>query len=311
MKKILLTGATGFVGSNLVRALIKRGYEVNILSRNSSNMWRLHDIYDKLKDWKVDLLEKEKLKQVIQEINPDYICHLAIYGGYPNQKEEKKIIETNFIGTINLLEALENIDFKCFINTGSSSEYGIKSKKMNEEDICNPITPYGIAKLSSTLYCNYKSLESKKNIGTLRLFSPYGDFEENGRLIPSLFTKLLKNENVDLANPLAARDFIYIKDVIELYLKVLEKPELIKGQIFNVCSGQQGTVGEVAEYVKEIVVSKGQLNYGNLEGRKFDTNIWVGDCEKISKVYDWQPQYSLKDGLLETYKWYKKNLLKY
>ncbi len=174
--RVLVTGATGFVGSNLVRRLVKEGYEVHILTRKTSNMWRLKDIYSSLIDHKVDLSDKDDLLNAVTKINPNNICHLAIYGGYPSQNEDEKILKTNLNGTINLLSALEGIDYDCFINTGSSSEYGKKEFIMKETDICEPNTVYGIAKLSSTLYCNHISAKENKNIGTIRLFSVYGDY---------------------------------------------------------------------------------------------------------------------------------------
>ena len=144
-ERILITGAAGFVGANLVRRLIKENYEVHILTRNTTNMWRIKDIYDSLHDHKVDLLEKEKLFEIVKEINPKKICHLAIYGGYSFQKDEEKIMKTNFNGTINLLDSLADINYDCFINTGSSSEYGPKINPMAETDICEPDTIYGVA----------------------------------------------------------------------------------------------------------------------------------------------------------------------
>ncbi len=310
-ERILITGAAGFVGANLVRRLLKEdNYEVHILTRESSNMWRLKDIYDKVIDHKVDILDKNKLSEVIHQINPKKICHLAIYGGYPSQREDEKIINTNLIGTINLLEALKDIDYNCFINTGSSSEYGKKEKKMKETDICEPNTIYGVAKSASAMYCNYVAMAENKNIGTLRLFSVFGDYEEKGRLITTLYTNMLNNKNVKLGNPKAVRDFVYVGDVVEAYLKVLENPEKLKGEIFNICSGKQLSVGEIAEMVKKELNSSNNLEFSNEMGRSFDTTIWLGDGIKIFETYNWKPR-NIEVGIKKSSQWFKENILLY
>ena len=306
-ERVLITGAAGFVGANLVRRLIKENYEVHILTRESTNMWRLKDIYNFLHDHKVDLLNRKKLFEVAQKINPKKICHLAIYGGYSFQKDEKKIIETNFNGTVNLLESLTNIDYDCFINTGSSSEYGPKTKPMIETDICEPDTIYGVAKAASTMYCKYKSETENKNIGTLRIFSAYGDFEEKARLITTLFTSLLNGKDVKLGNPGAARDFVYVQDIVEAYLKVLKNPIKFKGEIYNLCSGNQSKVSDIANIIKNILNSSNKLEYGMTKGRVYDRNIWVGNGGKFKEIFDWNPM-NIESGLIEAAKWFEKNV---
>lgn len=305
--RVLVTGATGFVGSNLVRRLVKEGYEVHILTRKTSNMWRLKDIYSSLIDHKVDLSDKDDLLNAVTKINPNNICHLAIYGGYPSQNEDEKILKTNLNGTINLLSALEGIDYDCFINTGSSSEYGKKEFIMKETDICEPNTVYGIAKLSSTLYCNHISAKENKNIGTIRLFSVYGDYEEKGRLIPTLFINLLNGENVKLGNPAAVRDFVYIDDVVEAYISILKNPEKIKGKIFNISSGNQISIGEISEKVKSILNSSCLLDFGNLSGRTFDSTTWLGDSSLFRETFNWAPK-KIDEGLKKSAEWFSKNL---
>ena len=243
----------------------------------------------------------------MKEINPKKICHLAIYGGYPFQKDDKKIIDTNFTGTINLLDALKEVDYDCFINTGSSSEYGEKKEPMKENDICEPNTVYGVAKVASTMYCNYIAKTENKNIGTLRLFSIYGDYEEKGRLVTTLFTDLINQKDVKLGNPEAVRDFVYVKDVVNAYKIILDSPQKLKGKIYNICSNKQTSVKEMAEKIKIILNSEKKLNFSTLVGRSFDTKIWVGNNSLFRNDYGWEPLL-LEKGLEKASHWFTKNI---
>ena len=306
-KKVLVTGVTGFVGANLARRLVKDDYEVHILTRETSNLWRIKEIYKNLIDWKVDLREKEKLKNILEKINPEYIIHLAIYGGRPNEKDTEEIINSNFLGTVNLVEASRNINYKVFINTGSSSEYGMKNEKMQENMVCSPNTIYGIAKVGATLYCNYEAKKNNKNIGTLRLFSPFGDFEDRGRLFPDIILALLENKDVNLANPKAVRDFIYIEDVVDLYMKIINENLNISGEVFNCGYGEQHSVEYVANKIKKYLNSKNSLNYGAKEGRSFDTDLWESDISKIKEKLNWTPKLDFDASIEKACEWYKKN----
>lgn len=306
--KILITGATGFVGANLVRAFLKnKSYEVNIITRKNSNLWRIKSILGDVKNYKVDLLEKEKLKKVITEIKPDYIIHLAIYGGRPFENDDEKIIAANFQGTINLLEACNNIDYKIFLNTGSSSEYGKKSHPMEENEICEPINIYGISKLSATLYCNYIANRDNKNIGTIRLFSPFGDYEGTGRLFPDLILNALENKTIELGNPKAVRDFIYIDQVIKVYEKIINENINIKGEIFNLGFGEQHSVEYCAKKVLEYTKSNSKLKFGALEARKSDSNIWVSDMSKTKKWLKLEIKLDFDSQIKKACEWFAEN----
>lgn len=307
-EKILITGATGFVGANLVRAFLEDGnYEINIITRKTSNLWRIKDILDKVNNYVVDLAKSDKLKEIVKRIKPDYIIHLAIYGGRPFESCDEKIIEANFHGTINLIEACKDIDYKVFLNTGSSSEYGTKNKEMKEEDICEPIDIYGLTKLGATLYCNCISKREGKNIGTIRLFSPFGDYESNGRLFPDLILNALENKDVNLANPNAVRDFIYIGEVVDVYKKIIRENINIKGEIFNLGFGKHHSVEYCARKVLEYTSSKSKLKFGVIEGRKSDTKIWVSDMSKTIEKLKWEPSLSFDEQIKKACIWFKEN----
>src|SRR3990167_3392209 len=153
MKKILVTGATGFVGANLVRRLVDENYQVYILKRKNSNIWRIKDLISKISTFDIDLLEKQRLFKLVHKIKPRVIFHLAnlgLYGGQDSSIEES--IKVNLLGTVNLIKSLDTVNYECFINTGSSSEYGTKVSPIKENDLCEPSTNYALSKLAGTIY---------------------------------------------------------------------------------------------------------------------------------------------------------------
>jgi nucleoside-diphosphate-sugar epimerase len=308
--RVLITGASGFIGANFCHFFVSQGAEVHVLVRKTSNLWRIKSIKNKLDVHYCDLNEREKLKGLISEIKPEGIMHFAIYGGYPFQKETLQIIKTNFLGTVNLLDACMNVGFKWFINTGSSSEYGIKSKPMKEDDLLEPINDYGVAKAAGTLYCQSVAKRTEAPIYTMRLFSPYGYYEEPTRLVPYVIRSCLKNEALLLSNPNAVRDFVFIEDVINAYLQLILNMHLVKsGEIFNVGSGNQHKVSEVVAIIKKLTNSNSQLNWKRHLGRDSDIlKIWEANIDKITSNLNWHSQYTLEEGLKKTIDWFKEHL---
>lgn len=310
--RVLITGATGFVGSNLTRKLLQEGYEVHILSQPFLNKWRLINILPKLNEHIGDLLEAEKLKKLIKEIKPEVIFHLAaagVFGGI--SPSEKELIETNFLGTVNLINACDEINYKCFVNTGSSSEYGPKDKPMKETDICEPINTYGISKLAALLYGEFIAKTKNRPIIGLRLFSPFGAFDTSQRLIPYVIIKALQNQEILLSNPKGVRDFIFIEDVVEVYLKSIDLASQFKGEIFNLGSGKETSVSETIEIISELTNTKNKIKWGQIPPRPWDTAHWQADINKISNSFNWKPKYSFKQGLEKNIQWFKNNLSLY
>ncbi len=308
--RVLITGASGFVGANFTRFLVSKEVEVHVLVRKTSNLWRIESIKNKLNIHYCDLNEREKLKGLISEIKPEGIMHFAIYGGYPFQKETLKIIRTNFLGTVNLLDACMSTGFKWFINTGSSSEYGIKNEPMKEDDLLEPINDYGVAKAAGTLYCQAVAKRTEAPIYTMRLFSPYGYYEEPTRLIPYTILSCLRNKNVLLSNPNAVRDFVFIEDVMNAYLKLIFNTNSIKqGDVFNVGSGKQHKISEVVSLIKKMTNCTSQLNWKKIPERDSDIlKVWEANIGKINSHLNWNTQYALKEGLEKTINWFKEHL---
>jgi len=312
-KKIIITGSTGFIGANLLHRLANNSNDIHIIIRKTSNIWRISDIVDKVNKHFCDLIDREGIKKLVSEIKPQIIFHLAIYGGYPFQKEPVKIISTNFMGTVNLLDACVDVGFECFVNTGSSSEYGIKNKPMSESDLLEPINDYGVAKAAATLYCRAVGKRENLPIFTLRLFSPYGYYEEPTRLIPYLITSCLGKKDLKLASPYAVRDFNFIEDVIDAYIKIINKRESISsGDIFNVGNGEQHSVQEIFELVKRLIGYRKEPHWGKAKMRDSDkARIWMADNSKIKKIIGWKPMHNIESGLKKTIAWFKEHLYFY
>ncbi len=305
-KRVLITGATGFVGANLVRMALKEGAEPHVITRKTSDKWRLEEILGYVTDYDADLLDYGKLESTVMSVRPDIIYHTATYGGRSNQRDTSRIIHTNLIGTINLINACKKAGFDLFVNTGSSSEYGVKTRPMQEDDRLEPVNDYGISKSAATLNCQAATKNEGLPIVTLRLFSPYGNYEDSTRLVPSVILACLRGENPRISSPNFVRDFIYIEDVLDAYAKLTDAPRL-SGNIFNIGYGKQCTVGEVANKIIELAGNKVKLETGIAQRWPNEPEKWEANISKANYLLSWKPKYDLEKGLVASINWFKQN----
>ena len=303
---ILITGAAGFIGSNLARYLVRKGIRVNIIIKKSSNVWRLKDIFENLNVYYADISEKKKIQTIIKKIKPKTIFHLATHGAYSSQSNMYRIKSTILDGTTNLLNECSKYRFNAFINTGSSSEYGFKDRKMKESDLLMSNSYYSLFKSSATMFCQYMSLKKNLPITTIRPFHVYGPYEEPSRLIPTLFKKLTGNKKVKLVSPDISRDLIYIDDVINFYI-LIAKNNKLRGEIFNLGYGKKITVKQIVDYLKKITNYKISNKWGTMKNRNWDQKVWFSDMSYVKKKLGWSPKNNYKDGLYKTILWYEKN----
>lgn len=306
-KQVLVTGAAGFVGACLTRRLLDIGAEVHILTRERSDRWRLHGVENQLHDHRVDLLDKEKLKRIVAEVRPRIVFHLAAHGGYPFQVDTDRILQANLLGTANLIEALSGIDYECLVHAGSSSEYGLNRHPMFEEDVLEPISAYAVSKAASTLLCQALARTRDQPLITLRLFSVYGYYEEPSRMIPSVIDQCLRRVDPVLGPGTQVRDFVFVDDVLHLFLAVgLARP--VRPEIVNVGSGIQRTVREVVEKIVAVSGAKVFPKWGALAVRPFEPTMWVANISKAKNLYHWEPMFSLDEGLRLTIDWQRQRL---
>lgn len=304
----LLTGGTGFIGSNLARELVKKGNNVSIIvSKSIGKNSRIKDIESKLNIYECNL-QSESLKPLVAKIKPDFIFHLASYGVPPEEDSVLEMIDSNLKGTINLIEAAKQSPFKLFINTGSCVEYGLKEEDMRETDMLEPINNYGILKSATTLYCQKEAIRNNLPIINFRLFSTYGYSDQEYRLIPSVITSAIVNEPIKVSSPTNVRDFIFIEDVISAYLHSVEVT-VPRGEIFNIGSGMQHSIEEIVKLCLTISKSKSKVQWGALSNQKrsIEPLRWQADISKTKKSLNWKPETSIEEGLRKTIEWYRKN----
>ena len=306
-KRVIITGVTGFVGANLARHLLRDGHELHLLVRRNYTAWRIETIRSDVKIHEIDLNDSNKLTNLVMQIQPDWIFHLAAYGAYSSQNDFHKMIQTNFMETANLVEACLKTDFEAFINTGSSSEYGFKDHAPDETEWLEPNSYYAVTKASASLFCRYVAQSQGLNIITLRLYSVYGPREEPTRLIPTLVMRGLQGKLPPLVSPDVCRDFVYVDDVCRVYLMAAASDKAERGSIYNVGTGVQTSMKEVVEAAKHLMDIPDEPEWGSMADRHWSTNIWVADNRKIREELSWQPSYSFEVGLSQTIRWFRNN----
>ncbi len=306
-KKILVTGAAGFIGANLARFFLKEGAQVSILTRKESNKWRIKDILKSLDERCVDILEYDKLEKTVRAIRPEIVLHTAVWGGYHFQQDTEKIMKVNVLGTCHMARACLKTGFQAFINTGSSSEYGLKNRAMSEKDCLEPVTDYAVAKASSTLFCQALAQRLCLPFVTLRLFSAYGYYEDPTRFISSVIVDCLKNRNPKVSTPEPVRDFVFIEDIVQAYVQAIRMPHK-HGEIFNIGTGKQHNLGEAAQEIFKLTGGKFKALWGSVDNTRIEPKNWKADISLALKSLDWQPEHNFRQGLKKTISWFREHL---
>jgi nucleoside-diphosphate-sugar epimerase len=307
-RPIIVTGAGGFVGANIVHRLVDDGFTVHALVRGDSNLWRLDNIKNKLIIHSGLLHEPVKLKHAIDKIKPLAIYHLATYGSYPKQTDVNQMVATNVTALINLLDATQDIPYVRFLVSGSSSEYGKKNTPMKESDIPKPNNMYAACKLAATNIILMHARAKAKPITVLRLFNVYGPYEEPGRLVRNVIAWVLSSQPIKLATGREARDFIYVSDVADAFIQATRIDRKLDGEIFNIGTGRQTTIKQLAREVIRLTRLKVPIQTGVYEGRVWDSFRWQADTAKTRKILKWKASVSLESGLQKTITWYKQRM---
>lgn len=307
MKRVLITGGSGFIGANLARRLLQDGQEIHLLLRRGYHPWRIESIRADVHLHEVDLNDPEALTHNVRNIRPDWVFHLAVHGAYSWQTNLNQIMQTNISGTVNLLEACLKIGFEAFINTGSSSEYGFKDHAPSEMELPEPNSYYAVAKAAATLFCCYISRSRRVHVPTLRLYSIYGPYEDAQRLMPTLILNGLRCDLPPLVNPNTTRDYVYIEDAIDAFLLAATQPDQEFGAVYNVGTGVQTSLREVVDIAQRVFSLSTNPQWDSMPGREWDTTIWVANNQRARNELNWQPHFNVEQGFRKMVEWFLEN----
>lgn len=307
--KILVTGATGFVGSHLVPRLVQQGYNVYSLERYVTGRFVLGETR-KAKTVFGDLKEQFAVRRIMHEVQPDIVIHLASISAVAYSYDHpNEVIETNFVGTVNLAEAClrEIPHFKHFLFASTSETYGNGPIPKTEETPQNPNSPYAVSKLACEKYLLYMRDAYEFPITILRNFNTYGRKDNTHFVVERTITQMLKGESVKLGDPTPIRDFEYVEDHVDSYLTCLDNPKA-KGEVFNFCTGKGVSIKQLVSLISKLCDFKGKTLWNTIPARPLDIKNLVGDYSKAKRLLGWEPNFSLEKGLKLTVKFWKDKL---
>ncbi len=311
---IFIFGATGFIGANFIESIAKHRNDYFAITHNSDIAWRLRLLnipYENIIH--CDITSKYSVSSAFNKYKPKSIFNFAAYGAYSKQSDANLIYDTNYIGTLNILQSCENV--KCYIHAGTSSEYGTNCTYPKENEKLDPNSHYAVSKASANYLIEYFAKYCNVPAINLRLYSIYGKWEEPDRLIPRLIENIRKEKFPPLVSPDISRDFLYIDDCIEAFIDAALNisPELY-GESFNISSGEKVTIGELIELCRKEFKINEIPQWNSMDNRKWDLKDWYGNPNKAKELLNWSCKTSLVDGLKQTIKWqneidYETNIL--
>ena len=316
MKKILITGADGFIGSHLVERLITDGHKVRAFTYyNSFNSWGWLDTLSakKLKEIDIfagDIRDPNGVRKAMEDI--DEVYHLAALIAIPfSYHSPDSYVDTNIKGTLNVLQAARDLKTSRILVTSTSEVYGTaKYVPIDEEHPFQGQSPYSATKIGADRIAESFHKSFDMPITIVRPFNTYGPRQSARAIIPTIITQLLAGkEEIQLGSLTPTRDFNYVKDTVNGFIEIAKQEKTI-GEEINIATQQEISIEKLAkELIKQInpnarIVCDEQ----RLRPEKSEVNRLLGSNEKIKRLTNWKPQYSLEKGLTETIEFFKHNL---
>jgi nucleoside-diphosphate-sugar epimerase len=292
-RRVLITGASGFIGAALTRDLAAAGNDVHVLVRTPTAAWRLVGVPG-LVVHAADLRDAAGVRAAVRESRPEVVFHAAAHGTMPGQKERAAILGSNLIGTANLLDALDDHPYDRLVNLGSSSEYGHLDRPMAEDDPTRPRTAYGVAKAAATLLCQAEAYKGRP-VCTVRIFSAYGPWEDPTRIASSAISACLAGVPPRVTAGAQPRDFVFVDDVVTLLKTAATHPAAV-GEILHAGTGRRQTVRDIVEAAVRVCGGP-PAQYGSVSARADEPTTWVANIERTRRLTGWTPAVTLDEGV--------------
>lgn len=312
-QKILVTGATGFIGTHVAAKCAEQGSMVYALADTSTpqNWKKNYPEFKKLsavKFFNCSLLDLESLKAFLSEAQPSKVIHLAASVNLERSFDiAQKNVQTNILGTLNLLEALKTVLVDRFVFLSTVEVYGENKIPFEERQRELPPSPYAISKLAAEHFCRYYSRLHQIPVTILRVSTCYGPGQGEKRIVPSVILSCLKKNSVRVSHPDQERDFVYVEDVAEGIVKSLVSHQAVN-EVINLGSERSVSIREIVSTVKKITQSDSQVFYGTVPQREMEMKRWSSSSVKARKILGWRAKTSLNDGLKKTIRWYRARL---
>jgi len=300
--KVLITGGCGFIGSHTAERFLKEGYKVYIIDNLSSG--RKENVSIKHKFYKLNV-EDRKCEEIFANNEFDAVVHLAAHIDAVDSVEEPySDAQSNILGLINMLHLSSKYSVRKFIFASSAAVYGNTDKSsFAEEDECNPISPYGVSKLTGEQYCKLWKERYKSDTICLRFSNVYGprqSAEGEGGVVSVFMRNILNDEKLLIhGSGEQTRDFIYVEDIVDAIYKSVE---FCSSDILNISANVQNSINDLVELIKRIHSSV-EIEY--TLPRKGDIMHSRLSNDKAVNELNWAPMYSLGQGIEKTYQWYK------
>ena len=298
-RRVLITGAAGFIGANLARALVAAGASVHALLRASSEPWRLVDVA--VHRHLADVNDLDAVEQAVGEARPEIVFHCAMPPGHPDEPAKRaQLLRTAVLGTTHLLEA--SARFACrFVHLGSSTEYGVGTGLVSESEPADPRSFRGAAKAAASLLCRRHALEAGQQVVVLRLFTVYGPWEGVDRLVPRATAAALGGGCLALTSMPYRRDWIFVGDVVDACLRAA-CADIPPGTIINVGTGIAATNHDVADIIEAVSGARLARRWDH-PPRSVDELFRVADRSTARRLLGWEPTCTLRQGLTRTIEW--------
>lgn len=315
-RHVLVTGAGGFIGSHLAERLVEVGARVRALVHyRSDNSWGWLDKSthrDKVEVFLGDVCDRDSLKQAFEGL--DVVFHLAALIGIPYSYHVPiSYIRTNVEGTANILKAALDASVGIVVHTSTSEVYGTaRYVPIDENHPLQGQSPYSASKIAADKMAEAFHLSFGLPVAIIRPFNAYGPRQSARAIIPTIITQALSESELHLGNLSPSRDFNYVADIVDGFIRVAECDGAV-GQAINIGSGNEVSIGDLVTVISgllgknfRIVRDDKRLRPGNSEVERL-----CADNTKAREILGWCPKYSLEQGLRQTLEWIRSNLERY